>query len=84
MLEIDIADFFGTFQHTELRKMLDQRVGDGVIRRTINKWLNAGVMEDGCLKYPEAGSPQGGLCKASHNAPYAKKVVMQSNPQKTK
>ena len=27
----------------------------------IGKWLNAGVMEDGCVSYPDAGSPQGGV-----------------------
>jgi RNA-directed DNA polymerase len=60
VLEIDIKDFFGTLEHTTLRGMLDQRVGDGVIRRTIHKWLNAGVMEAGHVKYPDAGTPQGG------------------------
>jgi RNA-directed DNA polymerase len=60
VLEIDISDFFGTLRHTELRSMLDQRVGDGIIRRTIHKWLNAGVMEEGYLRHPESGSPQGG------------------------
>jgi RNA-directed DNA polymerase len=28
--------------------------------RLIGKWLKAGVMEDGALQYPEAGTPQGG------------------------
>ena len=27
----------------------------------IGKWLNAGVLEEGCVSYPEAGSPQGGV-----------------------
>ena len=34
---------------------------DGVIRRTIHKWLKAGVMESGNVWYPEKGSPQGGV-----------------------
>ena len=29
--------------------------------RLIGKWLNAGVMEDGAIEYPEAGTPQGGV-----------------------
>jgi hypothetical protein len=41
--------------------MLRRRVRDGVILRLIGKWLNAGVMEQGCLSHPEAGSPQGGV-----------------------
>jgi RNA-directed DNA polymerase len=32
-----------------------------VLLRLIGKWLNAGVLEDGSLSYPEAGSPQGGV-----------------------
>ncbi|WP_437656974.1 reverse transcriptase domain-containing protein [Sorangium sp. So ce1182] len=34
---------------------------DGAILRLIGKWLNAGVLEDGNLKCPDAGSPQGGV-----------------------
>ncbi len=29
--------------------------------RLIGKWLNAGVLEEGSLWYPEAGMPQGGV-----------------------
>jgi hypothetical protein len=36
-------------------------VRDGVVRRTINKWLKAGVLEQGELSHPEAGTPQGGV-----------------------
>ena len=32
-----------------------------MLLRLIGKWLNAGVLEDGCLTYSEAGSPQGGV-----------------------
>ncbi len=34
---------------------------DGVLLRLIGKWLNAGVMEDGNVSYPDPGSPQGGV-----------------------
>jgi hypothetical protein len=40
---------------------LDQRVRDGVVRRAIDKWLKAGVMDRGHLRHPETGSPQGGV-----------------------
>jgi retron-type reverse transcriptase len=36
-------------------------VRDGVLLRLINKWLKAGVMENGSVSYPDAGSPQGGV-----------------------
>jgi RNA-directed DNA polymerase len=44
-----------------LASFLDQRVRDGVIRRAIGKWMQAGVMEEGVVTYPERGSPQGGV-----------------------
>jgi hypothetical protein len=47
--------------HAHLREFLQQRVRDGVLKRLIGKWLNAGVLEDGNVSYPEDGSPQGGV-----------------------
>ena len=44
-----------------LRSFLDRRVRDGVIRRAIGKWLNAGVMESGEVSHPDRGTPQGGV-----------------------
>jgi group II intron reverse transcriptase/maturase len=55
VLEIDIRHFFDSVGHGHLRAILDQRVRDGVIRRTIDKWLNAGVQHDGMLRYPDEG-----------------------------
>ncbi len=52
---------FDTLDHGHLREFLQRRVRDGVLLRLIGKWLNAGVMEDGTLHYPESGSPQGGV-----------------------
>ena len=61
VIDLDIQRFFDTVQWSHLRDFLDQRVRDGVIRRAIGKWLNAGVMEAGELRYPEEGTPQGGV-----------------------
>ena len=61
VLEIDIQKFFDTLDHAHLRSILSRRVRDGVILRLIGKWLNAGVLESGCVTHPEAGSPQGGV-----------------------
>lgn len=61
VLELDIESFFDTVDHGHLRSMLDQRVRDGVIRRTIDKWLRAGVLEDGSVRLSENGTPQGGV-----------------------
>jgi len=61
ILEVDIRKFFDTIDHAHLRDFLRHRVRDGVLTRLIGKWLNAGVMEDGRITYPEEGSPQGGV-----------------------
>lgn len=61
LLEVDIRRFFDTLDHAHLRRMLQQRVRDGVLLRLIGKWLNAGVLEAGSLSYPATGTPQGGV-----------------------
>ena len=59
--EVDIRKFFDNLDHSHLRQFLRLRVRDGVLLRLIDKWLKAGVMEDGCVSYPKSGSPQGGV-----------------------
>jgi len=61
VLEADISSFFDTLDHKILRSFLDQRVRDGVIRKMIDKWLKAGVLEDGQLRRTTDGTPQGGV-----------------------
>ena len=61
IVEVDIRKFFDTLDHAHLRDLLQLRVRDGVLLRLIGKWLNAGVLEDGDLSSPEAGTPQGGV-----------------------
>jgi len=61
VLEVDIKSFFDSLDHRQLRNILDQRVRDGVLRRMIDKWLAAGVMEGTQLSHPDTGTPQGGV-----------------------
>jgi group II intron reverse transcriptase/maturase len=61
ILEVDIRKFFDHLDHGHLRELLQHRVNDGVLKKLINKWLKAGVMEDGNVSYPDSGSPQGGV-----------------------
>jgi len=61
VLELDIRRCFDSIPHEPLQELLRQRVRDGVIVRTVAKWLNAGVMENGELSYHETGCPQGGV-----------------------
>jgi RNA-directed DNA polymerase len=61
VLDVDIRKYFDSISHSHLRSFLDRRVTDGVIRRMIDKWLKAGVLEKGRLHHTTAGSPQGGV-----------------------
>jgi retron-type reverse transcriptase len=61
VLDVDLRKFFDTLDHSHLRDILAKRMQDGVIKRLIGKWLNAGVLEEGVLSFPEFGTPQGGV-----------------------
>jgi group II intron reverse transcriptase/maturase len=61
ILDVDVRKFFDNLDHGHLRTFLQLRVRDGVLLRLIGKWLKAGVMENGNVSYPDAGSPQGGV-----------------------
>lgn len=61
VLEVDVRKCFDSLDHEHLRRIVRRRVRDGVLLRTIGKWLNAGVMEQGGLWHPETGAPQGGV-----------------------
>lgn len=60
IIDADMQNYFGSINHQFLREFLDRRIKDGVIRKMIDKWLKAGVLENGQLEYPTAGTPQGG------------------------
>lgn len=61
IIDADMSNYFGSIHHGKLRELLDLRIKDGVIRRMIDKWLKAGVLEDGRVYYPDEGTPQGGV-----------------------
>lgn len=61
ILEINVEKIFDRIDHATLRTILQKRVRDGVVLRLIGKWLNAGVLEEGCVMHPETGTPQGGV-----------------------
>jgi group II intron reverse transcriptase/maturase len=59
VLDADIRDFFTSLDHDWLTKFLEHRIGDRRVLRLIQKWLRAGVMEDGVWTASEEGTPQG-------------------------
>ena len=61
VLDVDIQKYFDTIDHVQLRQFIARRVVDGVVRKLIDKWLKAGILESGKLVYPTQGTPQGGV-----------------------
>jgi RNA-directed DNA polymerase len=59
VLDADVADFFTKVDHEWLGKFLGHRIADERILRLIQKWLKAGVIEDGVWAECDEGTPQG-------------------------
>ena len=60
VLDVDIRGFFDAISHEWLVKFVEHRIADQRVVRLIQKWLNAGVLEDGKRTRTEEGTPQGG------------------------
>ena len=61
VFEVDIRAYFDTISHECLMKFIEHRIGDRRILDLIQKWLRAGVLEDGSWTQNEEGTPQGNL-----------------------
>ena len=60
VLDADLRAFFDTLRHEWLVKFVEHRIGDRRIVRLTQKWLRAGVLEDGKRTQSEVGTVQGG------------------------
>lgn len=61
IIDADLKNYFGSIAHGLLREFIARRVNDGVIKRMLNKWMKAGILEEGEVTYPTEGTPQGGI-----------------------
>ena len=82
-VEGDIKGFFDNMNRETLLRILGKRITDQRFLHLIGQLLKAGYVEDWRYHHTYSGVPQGGLCKALHNPPYAKQVTMQSETRKT-
>jgi RNA-directed DNA polymerase len=61
ILDLDIRSFFDKLQHSWLVQFVEHRIGDRRVVRLIQKWLKAGVLEQGQWSETKEGSPQGAV-----------------------
>src|SRR6202165_2323527 len=61
ILDADIRSFFDEINQEWLIRFLEHRIGDRRIIRLIQKWLKAGVMEDGVVSVSDRGTGQGSV-----------------------
>jgi RNA-directed DNA polymerase len=61
VLDADIRGFFDNMSHEWTMKFLEHRVADQRMLRLIQKWLKAGVSEDGQWSETNLGTPQGAV-----------------------
>ena len=70
ILDADVRSFFDNLDKGWMIKFIEHRVADPRILRLIQKWLKAGVMEEGKWSEPKTGSPQGSVI-----TPLTQKVI---------
>jgi group II intron reverse transcriptase/maturase len=78
VLESDVANCFEAIPHSQLMSAIEERIVDRHTLKLLRAMLRAGVMEDQAVRRTDAGTPQGSLCAAAHNAPYEQRWVMRS------
>src|SRR5437868_4612666 len=61
ILDADIQNFFGSVSQDWLGRFLEHRIGDKRIIRLIQKWLRAGILEDGVVTVDDRGTGQGSV-----------------------
>jgi RNA-directed DNA polymerase len=59
VLDVDIRDYFSSLDHAWLERFIEHRIADKRVLRLIQKWLRAGVIEDGVWSQTLQGTPQG-------------------------
>jgi len=61
ILDCDLRTFFDSVSHDWLVRFLNHRISDPRIIRLIQKWLKAGVLEEGVVTTSETGTGQGSV-----------------------
>src|SRR5216683_6560465 len=58
LCEVDVRNYFGSVTHEHMERFLAHRIGDSNLLRLIQRFLKAGVMEEGAISATDQGTPQ--------------------------
>jgi group II intron reverse transcriptase/maturase len=61
VVDVDIQGYFDNINQDKLMKLVEQRINDRRVLKLIRKWLKSGIMEEGEIRNPITGTPQGGV-----------------------
>lgn len=62
VIDVDLANFFGTIDHGILKELLSKKIKDTKFMRYVSRMLKAGILAEGELTVSDEGVPQGSLC----------------------
>lgn len=75
VIDVDIASFFGTISHQQLKEILQLKIIDQKFMRYISRMFKSGVLTDGELTISDEGVAQGSLCSPILSNIFAHEVV---------
>ncbi len=79
MIDLDIRKFFDSVPWNLIIKAVEANTTLTWVLLYVKRWLAAPLqLPDGTLQERDRGTPQGGLCAAEHNDPYAQYWLMRS------
>jgi len=61
VVDVDLKSYFDTIPHDRLLDCVRRRVRDKAVLHLIRRWMKAGILEEGTVKHPVQGTPQGGV-----------------------
>ncbi len=75
VIDVDLANFFGTIDHGLLKQMLQEKIKDSRFIRYICRLFKAGVLSEGELTVTDEGVPQGSCCSPVMSNVFAHYVI---------
>jgi RNA-directed DNA polymerase len=75
VIDVDLANFFGTIDHGVLNDLLKAKIRDTKFMRYVSRMLKAGILAEGELSVSDEGVPQGSCCSPAFSNIVAHHVI---------